>query len=154
LGRKHLVVWLGAAAVVLVALVHDELARRKVYTLGVSDFLARDLSDRRVRVHGVLASGTLCRVEESCGYRLTLVDASHEPRETAGTLPINFDGCVIPDALRERPGFDVDVYVVGERCASCHSFNATDILTRSYLDPTSTPVPELPPLCDALTPRM
>jgi hypothetical protein len=154
--RKHLFTWLAAGAVI-VALIHDELERRKVYDFGVSDFLARDLRDRRVRIHGLLAKGTLCRIEEPCGYRFTLVDArltqSQSRSQSPGTLPVSFDGCVVPDSFVERPGFDVDVWVSGERCQSCHAFQATDIATRSYY-PASPAPPELPPLCDAPTPRM
>jgi hypothetical protein len=156
--RKHLIAWL-AGAIVIVALIHDEIERRKVYSFGVTDFLARDLRDRRVQIRGLLAPGTLCRIEEPCGYRFTLVDTaltqgdrqsrSHSPR-----LPVRFDGCVVPDSFVQRPGFDVDVYVVGERCQTCHSFNATDIMTRSYLYPASPAPPKLPPLCDELAPRM
>ena len=154
--RKHLFAWLAGGAVI-VALIHDEIERHKVYIVGVADFLARDLRDRRVQVHGLLAKGTLCRLEP-CGYRFTLVDArmtqSPSASQAPGTLPVSFDGCVVPDSFVEHPGFDVDVYVVGERCQTCHSFNATDIMTRSYLYPASPTPPKLPPLCDELMPKM
>jgi hypothetical protein len=154
-GRKHLLAWL-AGAIVIVALIHDEIERRKVYELGVSDFLARDLRDRHVRVRGLMAPGTLCRIEP-CGYRFTLVDTlltqNQSRSQSRAMLPVSFEGCVMPDTLLERPGFDVDVWVFGQRCQSCHAFNATDIATRSYY-PASPAPPKLPPLCDELAPRM
>ncbi len=146
-----------AAGAVIVALVMNELERRKIYELGVSDFLARDLRDRRVRIHGTLVPGTLCRLEEPCGYRFALADALTPPSNAhdsaARTLPVSFDGCVVPETFLERPGRDLEVYVSGARCKSCHDFEATGILTRSY-DYAPATSPELPPLCESLTPRM
>jgi hypothetical protein len=124
------------------------------FAFDVADFLQRDVRDQRARVHGTLVPGTLCRIEEPCGYRFALVDSLAAPRREP-TLPVSFDGCLIPETFLERPNQEHDVYVYGERCQSCHDFKATDILTRArkYVMAERS-VPVLPPLCSTLEPRM
>lgn len=157
--RKTLPISLALAGV-LGALVMSELESQRIYDYGVSDFLRRDVREKRVRVHGTLVPGTLCRVEESCGYRFAIAEPTPTPSPSylpgAPTLPISFEGCVMPETFLERPSQMHDVYVSGERCQSCHEFEASSILTRSdgpYRMDGAAPN-ELPPRCDASTPRM
>ena len=160
MNRKLLAVSLAIAGV-MAALALSKLEHRTVYDYGVGDFLRRDVREQRVRVHGTLVPGTLCRVDEPCGYRFAIAEQAPAPSPSylpdAPTLPISFPGCVVPDSFLARPKQMHDVYVSGERCQSCHEFEATDILTRTYspdYEASAKTPSQLPPLCSALTPRM
>jgi cytochrome c-type biogenesis protein CcmE len=159
MSRKTLVVSFAVAGG-LAVVVMSELERQRVYDYGVSDFLDHDVREQRVRVHGTLVPGTLCRVGETCGYRFAIAEPTPTPSPSylpgAPILPINFEGCVMPETFLERPSQMHDVYVSGERCRSCHEFEATNILTRtdSLSRMGAETANELPPKCDASTPRM
>lgn len=156
MSKKLLTVTLiaGAAFAALVVHVLDQLYYPKTYAFDVADFLKRDVRDQRTRVHGTLVPGTLCRIEEPCGYRFALVDSlARLPKSQA--LPVSFDGCLVPETFLEQPNQEHDVYVYGERCQSCHEFKATNILTRAgKYDLGEHAAPVLPPLCSTLEPRM
>jgi cytochrome c-type biogenesis protein CcmE len=151
----------GGAGIIVLAL---QLETKPVYSLSVSDFLARDLRDEKVKLQGLLVRRTLCRIEAACGYRFTLQDGSltsaGELSAPAATLSVRYDGCVIPDNFRDIPGHDVTVTVEGERCQTCHDFKAAQIMTRGMgryemvFDGGAYVPSAPPPRCDALTPRM
>jgi hypothetical protein len=147
-----------ALAGVLAALVFNELERRNDYDYGVGDFLRSDVREKRVRVHGTLVPGTLCRIDEPCGYRFAIAEQVPTPSPSylpeAPTLPVSFAGCVMPHTFLSHPTQMHDVYVSGERCQNCHEFKATDILTRAHDPELMSEAPKELPRCDALTPRM
>ncbi len=154
-----------AAGIGIAALILGQLEREYMYSFGVSDFLKRDVRDKRVRVQGTVVPGTLCSIEPDCGYRFAMTDRYSPATGDASLptarpiLPVSFEGCVMPDTFLEHPQRDLDVVVDGQRCQTCHDFQATNIMTRTYGryeypgDAEPTPLP-LPPRCDALTPRM
>jgi cytochrome c-type biogenesis protein CcmE len=153
----------GAVGIVALAF---QLESRPIYSYGLGEFLARDLRDREVRVEGRLVRGSLCRVEEACGYRFVLTDELDQPDaeapfpESGPTLSVSYDGCTIPDTFGDVPGLDLTIKVQGERCQACHDFEATQIVIRCppkyerrYDDGLQLPA-RPPPLCSALEPRM
>ncbi|HWA71934.1 MAG TPA: cytochrome c maturation protein CcmE [Polyangiaceae bacterium] len=135
MSRKLLAASLLTAASIL-ALVFGTGREQLVYSISVSDFLKRGLWDREVRVNGTLVHGSLCKMEPQCGYRFTLQDrlswnpdgSPHAP--SAQQLRVRYDECVIPDTFRDVPGMDMEVTVEGERCRTCHEFQATRIMAR------------------------
>src|SRR5690349_16012189 len=151
--RKFLVPLLAVAAGAAVALL--QVRDRPVYAFRVSKFLEREVRDREVKVFGVLVPGSLCRISSDCGYRFMLGDhlplpAASAPSRAFQTMPVAFDGCVIPDTFRDVPGGDVIVGVQGDRCATCHDFKATQIMARwpDPLDASSRGSNASLPLCD------
>jgi cytochrome c-type biogenesis protein CcmE len=120
-----------------------------IYSYSVSQFLKRGLADQTVRVQGTMVRGTLCRVTADCGYRFTLTEAGQQ-------LPVVYEQCAVPDTLGDIPGRDVRVSVEGERCQSCHDFNATRMfvsVSGRYEMNAPTYVPAPVPLCHSV-PRM
>jgi cytochrome c-type biogenesis protein CcmE len=106
-----------------------------VYSVRVSDFLARGPWDRTVRIQGQLVPGTLCRIDAKCGYRFRMTDVS--PFTGGGTtapapheLAVRYDACVVPDTVRDIPGFDIEMIVEGTRCRHCHDFEASQIMAK------------------------
>jgi cytochrome c-type biogenesis protein CcmE len=159
MSRKLLAASLVAGAAIIVVVFQFE--SKPMYSYGVRDFLARDLRGREVRVGGVLVRGSLCKVEPDCGYRFAIADLYRQDGSSLSqpTLAVSYDGCVIPDTFRDVPGYDITVTVQGERCKTCHDFEATQLIAKCpakyemYTDggyPPARPVP----LCDALKPRM
>lgn len=162
MGKRLLAISLvgGAAFAALVVYALDQRYAR-TYAFDVADFLRRDVRDQRARVHGTLVPGTLCRIEEPCGYRFALVDSLTAPSPVPSrlsperTLPVSFDGCLVPETFLELPNQEHEVYVDGERCQRCHDFKATNILTRyGKYEAGERSAPALPPLCSTLEPRM
>jgi cytochrome c-type biogenesis protein CcmE len=162
MSRKLLVGTLLAAAGIL-ALVFGLDRPTAIYSVGVSELAARKLWDRPVRVHGVLVHGTLCRVDAECGYRFRLANRPRFSENDAGPshsgeqLSVSYDGCVVPDNLRDVPGIDLEVTAEGERCRNCHDFKATQIIVWSSekyqfgkrdraQDFPAQPTPRCPPL--------
>jgi cytochrome c-type biogenesis protein CcmE len=165
MSRKLLIGTLLAGAGAL-ALVFTLGPPTRIYSMGVSEFVARRISDQPVRVVGTLVHGTLCKVDASCGYRFHL---QGRPRWNADVaepglrteLSVRYDGCLVPDTFREVPGLDLEVVVEGEQCQGCHDFAASQIMTRSggkyEMNPDGGPrvYPTSPmPRCRAHTPRM
>lgn len=145
------------------------LGRRPLMrSMDVATFVARDLRDEHVRVRGTLVHGTLCRLDTECGYRFKL--QSHDlvwnsdgtPLPTPyAELPVRYDGCVVPDTLRDVAGVDLRLVVEGERCQSCHDFAASQIFAmypyKYELHPDGgEPLDAVwrTPRCSALAPRM
>jgi cytochrome c-type biogenesis protein CcmE len=121
-----------------------------IYSLSVSQFVNRGIVDETVRIQGTLVHGSLCKVTADCGYRFSL-------RDTAQELSVVYDECTVPDTLRDVPGWDVSISVEGERCQSCHDFEATRVFVRcpgkyEIQGAWSQPVAPIPP-CKPL-PRM
>jgi hypothetical protein len=125
--------------------------------------LKRDLRDKRVRVRGTLVPGSLCRLEPDCGYRFSMADPSWYADDASSSglrprLPVSFEGCVVPDPLLEHTTQELPVVVEGQRCQSCHDFQATTVMAPIYSPyeyPSDAAPPALPlPRCNALTPRM
>jgi cytochrome c-type biogenesis protein CcmE len=152
--RKLLIGTLAVAAGTL-ALVFGTARDPRIYSLRLDQFLARDFSDRTVRVRGVLVPGSLCQVTPSCGYRFKLQRSGTDaaaPFVPPRQLSVSYDGCVIPDTFRDVPGIDADVTVEGQRCKTCHDFKAEQIFARTYggyeMHPHEPPRPVPPiPLC-------
>jgi cytochrome c-type biogenesis protein CcmE len=149
MGRKLLVASLLATAVVL-AIVFGLSGPKVIYSLSVSQFLARGMADQTVRIRGQLVHGTLCKLTADCGYRFRLQDAAQQ-------LSVVYDECIVPDTLRDVPGLDVEITAEGERCQGCHDFKATQIMAKcpskyemnGHWRPAAAPTP----LCKDL-PRM
>ncbi|HYJ11121.1 MAG TPA: cytochrome c maturation protein CcmE [Polyangiaceae bacterium] len=160
MSRKLLAASLVAGAAIIV--VAFQFESKPIYSYRVGDFLARDLRAQEVRVGGVLVRGSLCKVEPDCGYRFAIADSLYGGEGSSfsrPTLAVRYEGCVIPDTFRDAPGYDMTVTVQGERCKTCHDFEATQLIVKCpgkyemYPDggyPLAGPVP----LCDALEPRM
>jgi len=81
------------------------------------------LVDQTVRVQGTLVHGTLCKVTADCGYRFSLEEAGQQ-------LSVAYEECVLPDTFRDIPGWDVYISVEGERCQTCHDFQATRVMAK------------------------
>lgn len=104
-----------------------------VYSFGVTQFLARRDFDNPVRVQGTLVPGSLCKVEADCGYRFSLVDTEQgksRPPAPGDMLSVAYDGCLLPDTLRDVPGLRVEVSVTGERCRTCHQLEASSLIAK------------------------
>lgn len=151
------------AAIIALALRFDT---KPIYAYRVGDFLSRDLREQEVRVQGLLVRGSLCKVEEGCGYRFALSDVYARAAGDASSpwsrpsLALSYDGCVIPDTFRDVPGYEITATVQGERCQSCHDFKATQVIAKcpSKYEMRSEggvhlPASPIPP-CSALKPRM
>jgi cytochrome c-type biogenesis protein CcmE len=120
--KKLLIACLGAVGVVWVIIV--ALGKPPaIYSLNVSQFVTRGIADETVRVQGTLVHGTLCKVTADFGYRFSLQDAAQD-------LSVACNECIVPDTLRDVPGWDVSISVEGERCQSCHDFEATRVIVR------------------------
>jgi cytochrome c-type biogenesis protein CcmE len=146
---KLLIACLGAVGAVWV-IVFGMGKPAAIYSLNVSQFLKRGIVDETVRVQGTLVHGTLCKVTADCGYRFRLQDAAQD-------LSVAYDECIVPDTLRDVPGWDVSISVEGERCQSCHDFKATRVFAGhrgkyEIQGPLSQPAAPIP-LCKSL-PRM
>lgn len=117
----------------VVAAVLGMVDPKPVYSLSVSELMRQGRFDEQVRVRGRLVKGSLCRVEEPCAYRFRMVDSW--PNESdAGyvyhELAVRYDQCVVPDTFRDVPGLDVEVTVEGKRCATCHHFEASQVMAK------------------------
>lgn len=106
----------------------------RVYSLSVSQVVKGERYDETVRVSGELVAGSLCRVDDPCGYRFALGQVG-PATETAGAprpeLRVRYDSCVVPDNFWDEPGVPVDVTVYGERCKTCRDFTATELAVRT-----------------------
>ena len=107
-----------------------------VYSRAVSEFLAQPTRETRVRVHGNLVPGSLCQQLAPCEFRFRMIDesvafssasAAREP--LPAELEVRYPSCTIPDTFgdegcepRQR------VVVEGEQCASCHAFEASQVM--------------------------
>lgn len=161
MSRKLLAASLVAGiAIVVVAF---QFESKPMYSYGVRDFLARDLRAREVRVQGVLVRSSLCKVAPDCGYRFSIADEFYgkdasAPSSGAPTLAVSYDGCVIPDTFRDVPGYDMTLTVQGERCKSCHAFEATQLIakcsTKYQMPDGGYPAARPIPLCDEPRPSM
>jgi cytochrome c-type biogenesis protein CcmE len=106
-------------------------------TYSVSKFLANPVHDTTVRVRGTLVHGTLCKVDQPCEYRFRIAEyhlpsvGEPPPRQTVPKLSVSYSECLAPDTFREIPGVDVDITVEGELCATCHTFQASQIMTNA-----------------------
>jgi cytochrome c-type biogenesis protein CcmE len=162
MGRKLLAASLVAGIAIIV--VAFQFESKPMYSYGVRDFLARDLRAREVRVHGVLVRGSLCKSEPDCGYRFSIADEFYGQDGSASssgsrpTLAVSYDDCVLPDTFRDVAGYDLSVTVQGERCKTCHAFNATQLIAKcpaKYQMPDGGYPPARPILlCDAPKPSM
>jgi cytochrome c-type biogenesis protein CcmE len=154
--RRSVVVATVIAGVGMTLLVRWMNQPSVIYSMDVSELASRGLWDRQVRLHGMLVGGTLCKTDAECGYRFRIADVrSHEQ------LQVNYPACVVPDTFRDLPGIDLNVTIEGERCRSCHVFEASRIMAKcpaKYQFPRSDGglmASALPmPRCSALTPRM
>jgi cytochrome c-type biogenesis protein CcmE len=121
-------VLLGAAVLALVFLV----VPGSVPIRTVSGFLLRPIFDHPVRVTGMLVKGSLCKVTRGpgvCEYRLRMADgySSHPAPSPPPELRVRHPSCLIPDILRDIPGYDVSLTVEGEQCPTCSDFESSHI---------------------------
>jgi cytochrome c-type biogenesis protein CcmE len=106
-----------------------------VYARSVSQFLMNPVRERTVRVTGMLVPGSLSRSSRACEYDFRLAD-SRTTLSEAGThtssqeLSVHYPACAIPDNLRDVPGLELELSVEGELCASCHRFEATQVMAK------------------------
>jgi cytochrome c-type biogenesis protein CcmE len=109
MGRKLLVgtLLLGAALLGAVLGLKDDSPS---WSRSVTDFWARPIFDRTVRVGGYLVQGTLCRMPDSCEHRFRMSDLRPE---NPSMLPVHYKGCFVPEAFGDMPGFDVSITVEG-----------------------------------------
>ncbi len=126
--------------------------------LGVAEFLRRPLFDERVFLNGYMVQGTLCRVADPCELRFHVTDRAptNSGKARGHTLAVSFPSCLIPQPMRSKAGADVEVIVGGQVCATCHDFQASDVLARFGADADApAPLSALPdslediPLCSA-----
>ena len=138
MSRKLLLGTLALSAGAL-ALIFGTNVSRPMYSLGVADFQARPRWDERVRLNGTLVRGTLCKVDEPCEYRFRLGDRGE-------SIPVSYEGCVVPDTFRDVPWLDVQVSAEGEQCQSCHHFKASSIMAKvpGKYEMSPTPFPPIP----------
>jgi cytochrome c-type biogenesis protein CcmE len=117
-----------SVAVVLGLTRSDQLTVR-----GLTEFLRQPVFDERVFLSGHLVQGTLCRVSDPCEVRFRISDraAGDAGLPLGHTLAVSFPSCVMPRTLRDAPGVDVEVIVGGQVCATCHDFQASDVLARA-----------------------
>lgn len=102
--------------------------------LGVAEFLRRPLFDEQVFLNGFLVPGSLCRVSDPCELRFRVTDRAAVPGSAAPrghTLAVSFPSCLIPRPMRSNSGGEVEVIVGGQVCATCHDFQASDVLARA-----------------------
>jgi cytochrome c-type biogenesis protein CcmE len=99
-----------------------------VHARSVSAFVAHPVRDRPVRLDGALVKGSLCKISEPCEYRFRMVDR-FQPGPPA-ELSVRYPGCIVPDTFRDLPWLDVQVSVTGKLCATCHDFEASQIMAR------------------------
>ena len=139
------------------------LGPSKIYLYSVAEYLKRDVRDERVRVRGLLVKGTLCEIEPGCGYRFKIGNdpwsSSPDPAPPGkhAELSVHYDRCVTPDTLRDIPGWDVFVTVEGQRCQTCHAFEADEVMARGpyKYGPDGGRLHVKPlPRCRDVTPRM
>src|SRR5687767_4472665 len=116
MSKKLLAVSLAGAVGIVVGAFQLE-SKPIYYSYRVADFLSRDVRDREVKLEGLLVRGSLCRVEEDCGYRFALTDFLYQPDADARvhlpTLSVSYDGCILPDTLRDVPGYELSITVQG-----------------------------------------
>ena len=133
MSRKLLLASL-VGAVSIVGLTLGARSRPSVYSITVSRFLDQPLADEVTRVTGQLVKGSLCLVPEPCEYRFRMKDRWYAARDAGRSgereLEVSYKQCVVPDTFRDIPGLDVEVTVEGERCATCHRFQATSMVAR------------------------
>jgi cytochrome c-type biogenesis protein CcmE len=122
--KLGLVVALVAMGAAIVALVVTSFRSAAVYSKGVDELVAEReaLSDRHVRVDGILVSGSLRRRDEPCEYRFAL-------EKNGSRIDIRYPQCVVPDTLRDYPGVAVEVTAEG-RLAGEGYFEADQILAK------------------------
>ena len=151
----------GCAGIWLWALL--PLGAKPIYAYSVQDFLARELRDQRVRVSGELVPGSLCRARADCGYRFAIADhagrsAAAAQQELPLSLWVSYESCALPDTFRDVPGYAISLTVEGERCQTCHDFQATRVFAKcsgkyeKLGDAGARPAARPPPLCQALEP--
>ena len=103
------------------------------YSRTVSEFLAHPTRDEPVRIRGSLVPGSLVQRDEPCEFRFRLVDrwsgsADAAPIAARAELSVRYPSCLIPDTLRDSPGFEAaEVTVDGKLCQSCHDFEASQV---------------------------
>lgn len=99
----------------------------------VAEFIQRPVFDEQVFLSGYLVEGTLCRVAEPCELRFLMTDRAANERALpfGHTLAVRFASCLAPRPLRSRTGEDIQVIVGGQVCATCHDFQASDVLARA-----------------------
>jgi hypothetical protein len=127
-------------AVVLGLTRTDQLSVRRL-----AEFLSKPAFDERVFLSGHLVQGTLCRVSDPCEVRFRISDraAGDAGLPLGHTLAVSFPSCIAPRPLRDAPGVDVEVIVGGQVCATCHDFQASEVLARA-----SSAAHELPSALD------
>ncbi|HEY3498106.1 MAG TPA: cytochrome c maturation protein CcmE [Polyangiaceae bacterium] len=149
-GRALLVGALVLGAMILVT-VFGLAEAKPIYARGVSEFVQSPQRGTRVRIQGVLVQGSLCRVTGTCEVRFRLRESGFAPPGVHSELEVGYERCVMPDTVRDLPGFDLEVTVEGELCDDCSRFEATQIFgkcptkyelpTRGTSAPAWRPVP-------------
>lgn len=118
---------------VLVAVVLGLTRSDQLSVLGLTEFLGKPVFDERVFLSGHLVQGSLCRVNDPCEVRFRISDRAvgDAGLPLGHTLAVSFPSCIAPRPLRDAPGVDVEVIVGGQVCATCHDFQASDVLARA-----------------------
>lgn len=132
MSRRLLAGTLVLGAVILVVVFELE-GPKPVYAYALGDFVAKPVRDVTVRLEGVLVPGSLCRSEAPCGYGFRMVDRRWRegalgPPEL--TLAVHYPSCVVPDTVRDIPGWEMSLSVEGTLCTSCHVFEASRLLAK------------------------
>jgi cytochrome c-type biogenesis protein CcmE len=115
----------------IVALFMFGFKEAAIYSMPVDDFVAKraDMVERRVRIEGELAPGTLVKRDKPCEYRFRIKGVSQ-------ALPVRYAQCVVPDTFRDVPEGGVEVTAEGALSAD-GNFEATLIMAKcsSKYDP-------------------
>jgi len=118
----------------ILALVFGSSDPKPVYASSVAQFLKHPRHDILVRVEGTLVHGSLCKVQTPCEFRFRMADRSSpgasEASSSSPTLSVRYPSCVAPDTFREIPGSELFTLIEGELCATCHVFQASQILAK------------------------
>lgn len=119
-----LLLWLVAMGIAILAMALTGIDEAAVYSKGVDQLLQEPerFVSRNVRVVGTLVKGSLMRRSEPCEYRFRLGKGT-------ARLNVQYPQCIIPDALRDVPGVDVEVTVEG-RLQKDGSFLAHQIMAK------------------------
>jgi cytochrome c-type biogenesis protein CcmE len=83
------------------------------------------LVGRNVKVSGALVKGSLRKRDDPCEYRFELTELNGK----GATLPVRYEGCVVPDTFRDVPGMDVEVTADGKVDPAGH-FQASQIMAK------------------------
>jgi len=83
------------------------------------------LIGRNIKLTGALVKGSLRKRDNPCEYRFELTTMG----KGGPTVPVRYEGCVVPDTFRDVPGMDVEVTADGKVDPAGH-FQASQIMAK------------------------